>query len=70
MAGRVAALPGQQTAHGARALARIRRGVVFYLGVFVLSFFFFGPFVWTILSSLKDAHEIVTFPPTLFPERL
>jgi ABC-type glycerol-3-phosphate transport system permease component len=29
-----------------------------------------GPFVWTVLSSLKDAHEIVTFPPTLFPERL
>ena len=70
MAGRVAALPGHQTARRARVAARLRGGVVFYLGVFVLSFFFFGPFVWTVLSSLKDAHEIVTFPPTLFPERL
>ena len=71
MAGSAAALPGRSlAAHRARALTRVRRGVVFYVGVTVLSFFFFGPFVWTVLSSLKDASEIVTFPPTLFPERL
>ena len=53
-----------------RAAARLRQGVVFYAIVFVLSCFFFGPFVWTVLSSLKDASEIVTFPPTLFPKVL
>jgi len=53
-----------------RRLARMRAGAVFYLVVGVLTCFFMGPFVWTVLSSLKDAHEIVTFPPTLIPERL
>jgi multiple sugar transport system permease protein len=70
MAGSVALAGQHATARRARALARLRRGFVFYLGVAVLSFFFFGPFVWTVVSSLKDSHEIVTFPPTLFPERL
>ncbi|HEV8636647.1 MAG TPA: carbohydrate ABC transporter permease [Chloroflexota bacterium] len=67
MAGSVAALGQARAASRARMLARARRGVLFYLLVFVLSCFFMGPFVWTVLSSLKDAHEIVTFPPTLFP---
>ena len=71
MAGSVATLGARPGAMSrARRLARLRSGAVFYLAVAVLSLFFFGPFVWTILSSLKDAHEIVTFPPTLFPERL
>jgi ABC-type glycerol-3-phosphate transport system permease component len=70
VAGSVAALSGQRAGHRARALSRARRGVVFYLGVLVLSLFFFGPFVWTILSSLKDASEIATFPPTFLPARL
>jgi len=29
---------------------------------------FMFPFVWTILSSLKSASELVMFPPTWFPE--
>jgi ABC-type glycerol-3-phosphate transport system permease component len=28
---------------------------------------FMGPFLWTVLSSLKDASEIETFPPTFLP---
>ena len=69
MASSVAVL-GPALARRGRRLARMRDGVVFYLVVGVLTCFFMGPFVWTVLSSLKDAHEIVTFPPTLFPERL
>jgi len=36
--------------------------------VAILSVFFFGPFVWTVISSLKEAHEIATFPPTFLPK--
>jgi len=28
------------------------------------------PFLWMILTSLKDSHEILRFPPTLFPETI
>ena len=28
---------------------------------------FLGPFVWTVITSLKDASEIQTFPPTFLP---
>jgi ABC-type glycerol-3-phosphate transport system permease component len=28
---------------------------------------FMGPFLWTVMSSLKDASEIQTFPPTFLP---
>jgi ABC-type glycerol-3-phosphate transport system permease component len=44
--------------------------VIFYVAVAILSVFFMGPFVWTVISSLKDASEIQTFPPTLFPKVL
>ena len=32
------------------------------------SVFFMGPFIWTVISSLKDASEIATFPPTFLPK--
>lgn len=38
-----------------------------YVIAFIAAAFFTGPFLWTVLSSLKDAKEIVTFPPTFFP---
>jgi multiple sugar transport system permease protein len=39
-----------------------------YLVVFLLTIVFFGPFIWSVLSSLKGPTEIYVFPPTLFPE--
>jgi ABC-type glycerol-3-phosphate transport system permease component len=67
MAGDVAAL--EATRHiGARVPGRFRVAATFYLGALVLSSFFLGPFIWTALSSLKEASEITTFPPTLFPK--
>ncbi|HZQ97832.1 MAG TPA: carbohydrate ABC transporter permease [Chloroflexota bacterium] len=65
MAASAVALPALRST---RALRTLRRGVVFYLGVGLLTVFFFGPFLWTVLSSLKEASEITTFPPTLFPK--
>ncbi len=32
------------------------------------SVFFFGPFLWTILSSFKTLQEIAAYPPTLVPQ--
>jgi len=68
MAASAATIGRASTRHRSRRLARIRSGVVFYAIVGVLTVFFFGPFLWTVLSSLKEASEITTFPPTLFPK--
>ncbi len=53
-----------------RTLARVRSGAVFYTGVAIVSVFFMGPFIWTVLSSLKESSEITTFPPTFLPRVL
>jgi multiple sugar transport system permease protein len=61
------ALPEATASPRARTLGRVRNAVIFYLGVAILSIFFMGPFLWTLISSLKDASEIATFPPTFLP---
>lgn len=61
---------GQSVRQRSRALIRVRSGALYYAGVAIVSVFFMGPFIWTVLSSLKDASEITTFPPTLFPKVL
>jgi multiple sugar transport system permease protein len=52
-----------------RAVSAHRLGgtIGFYLIVLVLTLFFFGPFVWTVLSSLKSARELYLYPPSLLP---
>src|SRR5689334_17579816 len=32
------------------------------------SVFFFGPFIWTVLSSFKTVQEIAAYPPTWLPK--
>ena len=39
-----------------------------HLLLIVVGFFFFFPFAWLVLTSLKSAREIVQIPPTIFPE--
>src|SRR5712691_11080720 len=63
-------LPSRAIAQRRRTFARVRGGAVFYVAVAIVSFCFMGPFVWTVLSSLKDASEITTFPPTFVPRVL
>ncbi len=63
-------LPRQVTGQRRRTFARVRGGTLYYAGVAIVSVFFMGPFIWTVLSSLKDASEITTFPPTFFPRVL
>src|SRR6478672_11953126 len=63
-------LSREGASHRSRTLSRIRNGAIFYVAVAILSIFFMGPFVWTVISSLKDASEIATFPPTFFPKVL
>ena len=70
MAGNVATLEeGAAIAQREKTIARVRGGIGFYLGAGILTIFFFGPFLWTVLSSLKHHTEIMVFPPTLFPEQ-
>ena len=39
-----------------------------HLLLIAVGFFFFFPFAWLVLTSLKSAREIVQIPPTIFPE--
>src|ERR1700681_2289643 len=65
------ALPAHQAiSHRKRTLERACGGAVYYAGVAIVSVFFMGPFLWTVLSSLKDASELATFPPTFLPRVL
>ena len=40
---------------------------LFYVLAGVLTVFFLGPFVWTVISSLKQPAEITAYPPVLIP---
>jgi multiple sugar transport system permease protein len=42
----------------------------FYLAAGVLTLFFLGPFVWTVISSLKQPSEITAYPPVFIPAAL
>ncbi|MCC6628196.1 MAG: carbohydrate ABC transporter permease [Chloroflexi bacterium] len=71
MAGNVATLSEQDQVRSstrAKQWLRLRGGAGFYGMALLLTVFFFGPFLWTVLSSLKSPQEIVTFPPTFLPE--
>ncbi len=41
--------------------------VLFYVLAGVLTVFFLGPFVWTVISSLKQPSEITAYPPVFIP---
>jgi ABC-type glycerol-3-phosphate transport system permease component len=70
MADRAASIPRIASVGGASTSAtRFRDGVMFYAIAGVLPFFFFGPFFWTVSSSLKAATEIITYPPVFVPSQ-
>jgi multiple sugar transport system permease protein len=60
---------GQVGVQGFR-LPALRARIVFYVVAAILTLFFFGPFVWTLLSSLKQPNEITTYPPVFIPAQL
>jgi multiple sugar transport system permease protein len=45
----------------------LRTTSILYLLMIVLSVIFMFPFFWTVSSSLKQAFELTTFPPTWLP---
>jgi len=47
-----------------------RAGPVTYLGLVTMVAFNLLPFYWMITSSLKDNMEVVSFPATLWPEKI
>ncbi|MGE3913108.1 MAG: carbohydrate ABC transporter permease, partial [Chloroflexota bacterium] len=53
---------------GSASAARLRSAIIFYVVAGLLTFFFFGPFFWTLTSSFKAPDEITTFPPVFVPE--
>jgi multiple sugar transport system permease protein len=71
MADQAATLQRVAQASGSSTSAtRLRDGIVFYLVAGILTFFFFGPFFWTVSSSLKVPSEITTSPPVFIPAQL
>jgi multiple sugar transport system permease protein len=71
MANRAATLPASaRTGTPAVSLGRLRSRVLFYVAAGILTLFFFGPFFWTVTSSLKAPSEITTFPPVFIPAAL
>jgi multiple sugar transport system permease protein len=71
MADQAAALPRvTHVSRGSSFLGRLRDGLVFYLAAGILTFFFLGPFLWTVSSSLKVPSEITTYPPVFIPAQL
>ena len=56
-------------AHAPARRIRIRFGRVLLFGLMcLLAVFFFFPFFWTVMSSLKRIDELNTFPPTWLPK--
>ena len=52
---------------------RLMRGVrraILYAVVILLAAMFTFPYLWTISSSLKATHELYTYPPLMFPEKM
>jgi len=71
MANRAATLPASaRTGVPAISVKRLRGQILFYLAAAILTLFFFGPFFWTLTSSLKAPAEITTYPPVFVPEEL
>jgi multiple sugar transport system permease protein len=71
MADQAATLPRVGTVSGSStSTKRARDVIVFYLVAGLLTLFFFGPFFWTLSSSLKAASEITTYPPVFIPGQL
>src|SRR4051794_35473389 len=48
----------------------LRSAALFYVATLALTLFFLGPFVWTVISSLKQPSEITTYPPVFVPNVL
>jgi multiple sugar transport system permease protein len=47
--------------------APVASRVLFYGLASMLTLFFLGPFVWTLISSLKQPSEISAYPPVFIP---
>jgi len=43
---------------------------LFHLAVYLLAFITVAPFLWMILTALKDINEIFVYPPKWFPSRI
>lgn len=51
-------------------MPRNSTALLWYIAAGVLTLFFIGPFLWTVISSLKQPSEITTYPPVFIPSQL
>lgn len=52
---------------GRSEIKRFPRTIVLFVVLSLLAFFFFLPFLWMLLTSIKPEREIFTYPPALLP---
>ena len=59
----------QQRSHSVRSRkAAFTADATWYAALSLLAMMFLFPFFWTAMSSLKTPSEMMSFPPTMFPE--
>lgn len=50
------------------SVTKIIDSVLTHIGIYILAILTFAPFMWMILTSLKDMGDIFQYPPKFFPE--
>lgn len=58
-------MPGK----GLKRTAKISKGIIFHLVIYALALATLAPFIWMVLTSLKDMNEIYVYPPKWLPEK-
>jgi multiple sugar transport system permease protein len=51
-------------------MIKLSTTVLSHIAIYLLAIMTLAPFIWMILTSLKDMNEIYIYPPKLFPSKL
>ncbi|MCU7495458.1 MAG: carbohydrate ABC transporter permease [Ignavibacteria bacterium] len=54
---------------GLNKTIKISKGIIFHLVIYALALATLAPFIWMVLTSLKDMNEIYVYPPRWLPEK-
>lgn len=52
-----------------KTTAKVSKGIVFHLVIYALALATLAPFIWMVLTSLKDMNEIYVYPPKWLPDK-
>ncbi|HEX2866391.1 MAG TPA: carbohydrate ABC transporter permease [Ignavibacteriales bacterium] len=52
-----------------KTTAKVSKGIFFHLVIYALALATLAPFIWMVLTSLKDMNEIYVYPPKWLPDK-